>query len=637
MPESLESLMLPGVRTDLFVPMKMASVLAQDGDATMYTDREALGVKIIARLLPGINMEYARSRTDALSGRLQVAYPEAFGDRSFHLVPTLDVVIQPDFDRVLLMPIGALLMTMVGLVLLLACTNLANLLLSRGTDRGKEVAVRLALGASRGRLVGQFLSEVVVLGTLGCAAGMILAKWMLAILTSVQPPFWVPIAIDHGIDRSVFLFTLGVTVAAVLLAGLAPALRCTTPNLTPELKGEETNGVRRHFNLRSGLIACQLAISTVLLVGGGLFLRSLQEASQADPGFTTTDAGVIWLDLGVSGVPESEWNSLADELAGRARSLPGIEVVGTSNGIPLAVGAWSGRYHIPGSTPAAGEEDHTVRNYCVDQYFFTTMGIDLLSGRGIRSNDGENAERVLVVSEAAARHFWPGEDPLGKVILPVNSGHPVRVVGVARDIKLDRLDEAPQPLFYFSRKQHLSRANNLMLVARGSASPTEIAGGLRQIVRDADSELVVMAVSTLAEQFATMLFPFRAATGLLFIFGTLALLLSAFGIYGVVSFSIARRTREVGIRMSLGADSRNVTLVLVRGIVGVLLAGVFFGLLAAIGIAQFLRNFLISVGPGDLLTLVSVPLLLSTVAFAAALVPAHRASRTNPIEALRYD
>ncbi len=637
MPKVLESLMLPGVRTDLFVPMKMAASLERDTGSEMYSARGALDVKIIGRLLPGIDIEHARVRVRGLSRQLSSAYPEAFESRSFHVVPTLDVVIQPDFDHALLVPVAALLMTMVGLVLLLTCTNLASLLLARGFDRQREVAVRLALGASRSRLVGQFLTETLVLTLSGCAAGLVVARWILEILTSVQPPFWVPITINHSLDLSVLLFMLAATGTATLLAGIVPALRCTAPSLTPALKGESASGLRRRFNLRNGLLAFQIAISTVLLVGGGLFLRSLQEAKHADRGFSTTDAGVVWLDLGVSGVPESEWNRVAEELTERARSLPGIEVVGATTGIPLAVGAWSGRYDIPGASPPVDDEYHIVRYYCIDQHYFSALGIDLLSGRGIQAGDVDNTEGVAVVSEAAARRFWPGDDPLGKAILSVGSGLPMRVVGVARDVKLDRLDEAPQPHFYLPRQQHQSRSANLLLVGRGAAPPIEIAGDLQRLVRSMDSDLVIMTTSTLEEQFSAMLFPFRAAAGLLAAFGTLALLLAAVGLYGVVSVTVVRRTREVGIRMTLGASTGTVTRTMVRGVLGVLLIGVALGLATALGIGQFLRTYLISVGPADSVTLVSVPMLMLGVALFAALVPARRASKIRPADALRYE
>jgi len=637
MPESFESLMVPGVRTDVFVPMKMAAALSREGDEGMYFDRTAQDVKVIGRLRSDVRPEYASVRIDGLSDQLKAAFPDVYEDRTFNVVPTLDVVIQPDFDRVLLLPIAALLMAMVGLVLMLTCTNLASLLLARGADRAREVAVRCALGAYRIRLVSQFLTETMVLGVVGCFAGLLLAHWLLNVLTAIQPPFWVPIDIDHSLDSNVLLFSLCVTALAGLLAGVAPALRSTSPNVAPVLRGEHPPIRHRHFDLRNVLIGLQIVVSVVLLVAGGLFLRSLQEARNADPGFATQDAGVVWLDLGVSGIPMSEWSSTTEKLVERARALPGVNEVGVSNGIPLAVGAGSGAFDIPGVEPPEDYEHHHVRIYCIDQNFFPAMGIDLIAGRGIRGADRFDTDPVLVVSEAAARRFWPGEDPLGRSVFSTELEQPMRVVGVARDIKLDRLDEAPQPLFYLAAKQHAHRADNVLLVARGNAPAAEIAANLRHLVRSVDAQLVVMTVSSLREQFSVMLFPYRAAAGLLVAFGTLALVLAAIGLYGAVSFAVSRKTREVGIRMSLGAKASNVIWSMIKDILVVVAAAVFLGVLAAVSVARFLHGFLIGVEPFDMPTLVCVPILLLSVAFVAAFVPARRASRACPSESLRTE
>jgi predicted permease len=634
-PERLESLFMPGVRTDVFVPLMMAASLSGDQDGGTFTDRDALDIKIIGRLQETVGLDQARTRVDILSRQLQATYPAAYEGRSFNLVPTLDVVIQPDFDAILLMPVATLMMTMVGLVLLLTCTNLAGFLLTQGIERKKEIAIRLALGAQRRRLVSQLLTETLILGAMGGAAGLLLARWTLDLLSSLQPQFWISIEIDHRLDGTVLLFTLGVAMLAGVLAGLAPAIRSTNPDVTPTLKDEAMTGRRGGLGVRNGLVAFQIAISTVLLVGGGLFLRSLQEAGTADPGFSTREAGMIWMDLGLSGVPEEERITLAEEIATRARSLPGLDAVGYSSGVPLVLGIWQSDYTIPGVEPPEGREGHRVPRYTIDPDFFDAMGITLVGGRGIMTRDRQGSENVVVVSEAAARRFWLDESPLGNMIYAVENDDAYRVIGIARDVKIRSLGAPAEPVFYFAEAQ--SELRNLWLIARGQTSAPEIAAALRRVVREVRKELVIMSETTLEEQLAVKLFPIRVAAGMLAVFGLLALVLAAIGLYGVVSFSVSRRTREVGIRMSLGANGRALTWVMARGAIGVVVMGALIGVGTAFGMAQLLRHFLIGVAPGDPVTLVSVPLLLCGIATLAALVPSRRACRVSPVTALRCE
>jgi predicted permease len=569
-----------------------------------------------------------------LSQQLKSNHPEAYETRSFNVVPTQDVQLQPDVDAGLAY-VATLLMTMVGLVLLLTCTNLAGFLLARGTDRKKEIAVRLALGARRRRLITQLLTETVLLGVIGSAVGLAVARWGLDLLTGLVPPTYVPITVDHRIDGTVLLFTVAVATAAGVLAGLAPALQTTKPDVASTLKDEAVTGRTRGLGLHSGLVALQIAISIVLLVGGGLFLRTLQVANDVDPGFTTQDGGIVWVDLGASGLPRQEWTSTTERLAERARSLPGVEGIGLSNGIPLTVGNWRADYIVPGVDPPEGRDGHQVIYYSIDSEFFNTMGIALLAGRGITAFDRGGTEPVVVVSEAAARRFWPGADPLGREVVALNSNRVHRVVGVARDVKIERPDEDPQPLFYLSYAQ--TPVNNVRLIARGLASPRELAAALREVVRAVDDDLVILAETTMGEQLSLVLFPSRLAAGLLGAFGVMALTLAVIGLYGVVSFAVSRRTQEVGIRIALGANTGAVVGMVVRGAMRVVFVGVVVGLAAAWFLARLLSWFLVAVQPRDPITLISVPLLLCGVALIATLVPARRASKVSPVQALHYE
>jgi predicted permease len=378
-----------------------------------------------------------------------------------------------------------------------------------------------------------------------------------------------------------------------------------------------------------------MAISMVLLVGGGLFVRSLGAARNVDVGFTTRDAGILWMDLSLSNLPRSEWRAQVDQLMERARALPGIETVSVSDHIPLFLGNSSSTFRIPGVEPPPEREGHRVLRERVDHAYFETMGISLVAGRGFTEEDRAESPRVAVVSEAAARRFWPGESPVGKEFFSTGTDRSYLVVGVARDTKIETLGEPPTPLFYFPMTQGLS--SDLILVARGQPVPAQIAAMLRRMAREVNPALMIMEAKTMEEHIGVMLFPVRMAALLLGFFGVVALVLATIGLYGIVSFAVSRRTREVGIRMSLGADRRAVIGMVLRGALGVVAVGGFAGLAAAFGLAQLIRQFLFGIAPGDAATLIGVPLLLGSVATLAAYIPGRRASRVNPVEALRHD
>lgn len=633
-PERFESLLAPGIsRSDLIVPMMMIESFPEGSIHEVYTDRENRVVKIMGRLRPGIPLEQARARVGGLSGQLKAAFPEPYRRRSFNVVPITDVAVQPAFDQALTY-IGGILMTMVGLVLLLACTNLATFLLARGVDRRKEIAVRLALGASRSRLVVQLLTETISLALIGAAAGLLLARWSLDLLAGALPATYLPVTVDYGLDGTVLLFTLGVATLAGVLAGLVPTLQSTNPDVAPTLKDEGVPGRELRPDFQGGLVAIQVAISMVLLVCGGLFLRSLQVAHGLDPGFTTREAGMVWVDFRASGIPPSQWHSMTEELIDQGRSHPGIEAFGTSTSVPLTMGSWSARFTIPGVDPPAGWSSHQVTFTSVDPGFLEVMGISLIAGRGITRLDREGTEPVVVVNEAAARRFWPGEDPLSKEIRAVQSGLSHRVVGLVVDTRTQNLDGVPEPLLYFSYAQ-LPTAN-VRLVARGQQASSEITAALRRAVREVDTDLVIIAETTLEEQLSAALFPTRVAAGLLSVFGLLALGLACIGLYGVVSFVVSRRTREIGIRMSLGAEAGDVIKMVVRGALGMVVTGVAVGLAATLVLSRLLDWFLIGTSPYDLVTFTVVPFLLLAVAVLAAFLPARRAARVSPLTALRY-
>ena len=636
-PSAFESLTAQGFKADLFIPMSIAQTVAGElREGPEVSERGSLGSKIIARLRTGVSLEQAQARADGLALSLRAALPDLYESRSFHLHPSTDVAIQRDLDT-FLMSGAILLLAAVGLVLLLACTNLAGFLLARGIDRRKEIALRLALGARRNRVVRQLLTESLVLVALGTVAGLLFARWSLDLVAAFRPPMALPLNIDTRLDGNVFLFTLAVVGTVGVLAALAPALQVTRPDVAPDLKDGTAAGDIPRAKARNALVGIQMTISTILLVVGGLFVRSFHSAENIDPGFDTRDAGLIWVDLEVSGVPREEWEATAEGLVGLARALPGVEVVGVSNGVPLSESTWQSDFSLPGVDPPVGRETYRVHYLAADHEFLPAMGIPVLEGRGITPEDREGTEPVVLVNQAAARRFWPGEEAVGKEVRPQGWEGTFRVAGIVRDTKVASLSEDPTPLFVFARRQFQRRTGQLWMVARSRARQEELVSALRRVVRDADPELVIVQAKTMSEHISLTLFLPRLGALLLGSFGLMALALATFGLYGVVSYSASRRTREVGIRIALGADPGQVIRMVVGDGMGVVLAGGLVGLGASLLLARLLVQYLIGIAPLDPVTLVGVTLALLAASTIAAFLPARRASRVSPTTALKAD
>jgi len=583
---------------------------------------------------PGVSVEEVRARLQALATGLQERYPASNQDRGFTVFPAEEVKISPELDAE--MPfIAAFLMAMVGMVLLLACTNLASFLLAQGVRRRKEIAVRLAMGAQRGRLVRQLLSETVILGLLGGGTGFLLAGWTMDLLRGLLPALPGGITLDLGLDWGVLFFTGILSTVAGILFGLAPALQSTKPDITPTLKGSGPTPGRRRFRLQSGLVGLQMAISVILLVGGGLFAHALLVAENVDPGFATQDAGVAWLDLSMSQIPRDGWKNAESELVDRLLADPQIESVATASQLPLALGRSYQLFTIPGVDSPPGMDGHRIHYSQVSPSFFATMEIPILVGRSLSPEDAAGGADVAVVSEEMARSFWPEENPIGRQILRGSAERAVTVVGVARDTKVERLGEAPMPFIYFARDQYPS--SSLRVVAKGRGDSDNLVATLQRVLREVNPNFAVMEVRSMEDHISLLLFPARVAALLLGVFGGLALLLAAIGLYGAVNFSVSSRTREIGIRMSLGADRGSVIGSMMKGAMAVVALGGLLGLAASYALARVVQVLLFGVEAGDPLTMVLVPVLLCGVAFVAALIPARRATRVNPVEALRTE
>lgn len=633
-PAHFNSMAFSGFRMDVFVPLAMGGVVS-DYSPRSYENRRATRYEVQARLAPGVTLEEARTRLDLMASRLQNAYPGSNADRTYRILPSNRVTLDPDLDQILSL-ISVFLLVVVGLVLLLACTNLASFLLARGVERQREVAMRLALGAGRARLIRQILTETVLLGLAGGAAGLLIAQGVLTLFLAVRPPIPVPLNLDIGLDGTVLLFTLGASVLSGAVFGLAPALQTTRPELAPTLKGDTSHGRRkRRFHLQNALVGLQVAVSMVLLVGGSLFLRSLIAVQTTDPGFSTAEAGIAWLDLAGSEIPEETRETLWRDLKERILAQPGIRAVTAASRLPLSLSSDFTTFRIPGVEPPSGEEGFRLDVVYVDPGYFRTMGIPLLSGRSFSPADDASAPGVVMVNQAMANRFWPGESPVGKQLLAPHREEPLMVAGVVGNTSVQSLSESSVPVVYLPLAQ--THHPHLQILARGDLPPAEVTRVLGEVIRQQYPHVLIMELKTMRQHLALRLFGPRAAASLLGIFGALALLLSSIGLYGVVSFSVSRRIREMGIRMSLGAARRDVLRLVVGRSMAVVAGGALVGLALAVGLARLIQGFLLGVSPTDPVTLLAVPLLLGATAFLAALIPALQGTRVSPVEALRRD
>lgn len=635
-PKEVQSLTAPGFMMDMWAPYQMADALSIEGNTYDLDARGNSEVFIRARLQPGVTVDEARAALATMSAQNQSAYPEDWRGKEFNILPTNEVAIHPIVDGPL-KGVAALLLSAVALVLLIACVNLAGFLLARASDRRKEIALRLALGAKRSALVRQLLVETLVLGLLGGGAGLLVATWGLHTLVSFQPPIPVPVNLEFGLDGKVLLFTGLVSAAAGLFFGLIPALQSTNPDVSTTLKDEAgaTTGSRKRFTLRNALIVTQVAISMVLLLGAGLFIRSLSSAQDMDIGFSARDGAIAWVFMGISGIEQDQQELMIQTLEERALAIPGVDRVATAEVVPLGMGLQMTNWDIPGAEPPTGREHFSIRYNVVSSSYFDVMGIPIVTGRAFSPEDRTDAEEVAIISEATARRYWPGESPVGKEIIRASRERTYRIVGVAKDTKVWTLGEEFQPYVYLARRQ-----NNVMsaqFIARGSIPDAQIASQLRRMIQDTDSRLVIMESKTMAEHLSIQLFPPRAAAGLLGVFGLLALILATTGLYGTVAFSVSKRTREMGIRLSLGADAGQVVGMVLRGAMGLVMVGGVLGLVLSFGLAKAVSGFLYGTSAFDAVTFIGVPTVLLGVAALAAFLPARRASKVNPVQALKTE
>lgn len=628
-PPGFEGRALP---PDLWVPLRMYPHLnpGQMGSGNLWT---------LGRVRDGVPLERAVSAVAALADRMDQrlqANPET--NRRFRLeaVPIEDFYLAPDLDGPILAMAG-LLLGAVGLVLLIACTNLAGFHLARATDRRREMAVRAAMGADRRTVLRQLLVESLLLATVGGLLGLGLGLAVVEGVEGMEPPIGAPLNLDLGLDGRVLLFTVAATLVAGLVFGLGPALRASRAPVASMLRDESTGAgeSRGKMGARNLLVSGQVALSLVLLVAAGLLLRSFRAATTMDPGFDTGPAGIVGVNAAASGYEPEEVPGLLEELERRAEAAPGVETAGLTTRLPLELGVHVFFLDIPGVPPPSGDH-HRMEIAAVSGDYFEAMDIGLQEGREFTPDDGPGAPRVAILSRAAAQRYWPGESALDRVML--RAGNPelqYRVVGIAEDVKIWNLQEPPRPYMYLPLSQQPS--SYVDIVGRGARPPGEIAAALRDAVKAVDPDLFVPTVKTMDEHLGFILYLPRMGALLLVGFGALALLLASLGLWGLVSYAVARRTREVGIRISLGARKGDVLALAMKGGMRLVVVGGVVGLAAALAGTRFLEGFLIGVEGLDPLSFVVAVLTLGAVALVAAYLPARRAVQVDPVKALRTE
>jgi len=537
-----------------------------------------------------------------------------------------------------------LLLGVVGLVLLIACANVANLLLVRASSRKKEIAVRLAVGASRWRLVRQLLTESVLLAAVGGALGVLFAFWIKDGLLLVTE--WggrEMSALSPRLDLRVLGFTLGLSFLTGIIFGILPALRATNLDLTPALKdsGRNSSGLSRSW-LSKSLVVVQVSLSVLLLIGAGLLIRTLRNLQHVDMGFNANNLLLFKIEPSLLGYENEKLADLYQRAFSRLEAVPGVQSVTFSRSPLLAQSAWTSSTYLPGEMGANGQpRESDAKGHSVRENFFNTMEIPLLMGRGLTEQDDARAPRVAVVNQAFVKAHFPNENPIGKRFgFETAKASEIEIVGVARDAKYTSQRDEIQPTVYQSWRQVLKRMTFATFEVRTAGDPSATIAGVREAMREVDSNLPLSNVRTQVQQADETLAMERMFAKLLTLFGVIAQQLAAIGLYGVMAYVVTQRTHEIGIRMALGADRRKVLMMVVRQGMILTVVGIALGLAAAYVLTKYLESLtsmLFGVEPRDPWTFAVIGILLSLVALIACLVPARRATKVDPLRALRYE
>ena len=622
---------------DFWVPLAMVEELR--GVTGRLSSRDSHWMNVIGRLKPGVSLAQATAEMNAISGRLNQIYPN---DRAS--TTQARVLSEPDGRwgeaKVVFKSASGVAMAIVGLVLLIACANVANLLLARAAARRKEIGIRIALGARRSRLIRQLLTESLLLSLVGGGLGLLLAYWMTRMMEGFIPiiPYNI---VDNffALDSQALVFTFGIAVACGLVFGLAPAWNSSNPDIVPVLKGASDiqQGKTRRVTLRNTLVVAQVALSLVVLVCGGLFIKSFRRARQIDPGFETKNVLLATLNPQLVGYDNDRARNFYEQAVSRVSNIPGISGAGVARLIPLGDSSNSnGPVLKEGEQLARGSTGRSVLSNVVSPGYFNALRIDFLDGRNFDERDKMNAQRVVVINQYMAQQLWPGESAVGKrIFIGADSHEGIEVVGTVKTGKYRNLAEDPRMAMYFPVSQR--RQGIMTLVARTNGDPRNFVGAIRHEMETLDRTVPLSSVRTMPEHMTWPLWAPNMAASLSLGFGVVALLLSSVGLYSVMAYVVSQRTKEVGIRMALGASRKDVLQMVTSQGMRLALIGAGIGLALALALAKVVSSLLIGISGYDVSTFVVVFGLLGAVAFVASLLPARRATKVDPLVALRYE
>lgn len=618
---------------DMWAPSMMYRQVLQAQFHSWMDERRALLFFVTARLKPGATIGQAEANLKTIAAALEREYPEPNSGRSVALRPLTQATIFPGLRDAFVLG-GAVLMTIVALVLLIACSNVANLLMARASARRQEIAVRMALGASRARLAQQLLTESVLLAALGGVLGLVIAMAGRDGIWSMRPPFLSQNLVELTFDHRVLSFTVLVSLATGLVFGLMPALQASRPDVVAALKEETHSGgtSRRRSLLGRALVVAQVALSVVALVAAGLFLRSLQRANDIDAGFDVDRVAVLGVNPGQGGYDGPRALQFFRTVHDRAGSIAGVQSAAWASSAPLTGGFFK-TVIKEGDDPESKAGRNIVTTIVSSPGYFRTIGIPLLRGRDFNDADRDGSVRVAIVNQTLADRLWPSEDPIGKRFRFYTDSFYHQVVGVVKTSKYMMLGEDPQPAAYVPLEQNAADA--MALVLRTGGQPGGVLGTAQREIRAIDSRVPLTNPFTMREILRQSLWPARLAAIVLGVLGALALVLASVGVYGVMAYAVAQRTREIGVRMALGANRSQVLTMVLRQAMSLVVVGMVIGGAGALAVSRVVARLLFGLSTTDPVTFASVGAILLLVALVASWVPAWRASRLDPLLALR--
>jgi predicted permease len=621
---------------DMWIPMSMHDQILTGFAKQLFNERRFLGYSSVGRLKEGASPEQAKAELQAIALDLEKAFPLANKGRTFTLQPLLESSIaanqRDQFKRA-----GIMLMAVVGIVLVIACFNIANLLLARASGRKREMSIRVAIGASRTRVVSQLLTEALVLAIAGGALGLGLALAARDVMWRFRPPQLPADGMDLSLDWHVMAFTFLVAITTGLIFGLAPALQASRPDLVTELKERAGGDLRKgsRFTVRDVLISLQVMVCLIALVGAGLFLISLRNARSMDTGFDTRNLAMLSFDLGALNYDAPRAREFERRALEIAQNTPGVRAAALSNTIPLFNGGFGRTLFKEGEDNSNGQSGHVSQYSVMSPEYLQTMGIAMVRGQGFDSTIRENTPHVAIINETAAKQIWPNEDPIGKRFTFFRDTSPTQVIGIVRDSSYNALGELPRPYMYVPLIQNPNAAVTVFFRTQGD--PRSALSSVRTQIQAMDRNLPITNVWAIGEVISQSLWASSFGASLLTVFAMIAMALCAVGIYGVVGYSVGQRIREFGIRLALGAQPRDVLLMVLKQSALIMAAGLALGLVAAFFLARLIVTFLYGVNTNSPLAFLAMALVLAAVGVFASYIPARRAAKVDPMVALHYE